>query len=232
MTSGTNNTSPRFSPCCMAVAQRIQATSTGESRHALPVLSTRAQRSLATERWRAAIAGMVMFASCIAADAAPLVLPSLAPDFAFIQHARAPSTDATSLGLGWQVGEPLQLNVGNVSVYVETSVGRWSTDGERGRDVAWITQVALTPVLRFQPYGHSWFAELGIGANYLGPIYRTEQKRFSTAFNFGDHVGVVWKFGEDQRQELALRLQHFSNAGIRQPNPGENFWQLRYTRSW
>lgn len=28
----------------------------------------------------------------------------------------------------------------------------------------------------------------------------------------------------------ALRLQHFSNASIRHPNPGENFVQLRYAR--
>ena len=27
--------------------------------------------------------------------------------------------------------------------------------------------------------------------------------------------------------ELALRVQHYSNAGIRHPNPGENFVQLR-----
>lgn len=110
-------------------------------------------------------------------------------------------------------------------------MGRWSTAGERGRDVAWITQVGLTAALRLQPHGQSWFAELGVGANYRGPICRTDKKRFSTAFNFGDHVGVGWKFGEGERQELALRLQHFSNAGSRQPNAGENFWPLRYTRS-
>jgi hypothetical protein len=29
------------------------------------------------------------------------------------------------------------------------------------------------------------------------------------------------------RLEVALRVEHFSNAGISHPNPGENFLQLR-----
>jgi len=32
-------------------------------------------------------------------------------------------------------------------------------------------------------------------------------------------VTFGWQFGEDGKQEVALRLQHFSNAGIRDPNP-------------
>jgi hypothetical protein len=28
--------------------------------------------------------------------------------------------------------------------------------------------------------------------------------------------------------ELSLRIQHSSNAGIKEPNPGENFLLLRY----
>jgi len=27
---------------------------------------------------------------------------------------------------------------------------------------------------------------------------------------------------------VALRIQHFSNAGLSEPNPGANFVQLRY----
>ena len=33
-------------------------------------------------------------------------------------------------------------------------------------------------------------------------------------------------FSEALRHELALRVQHFSNAGIKRPNPGENFLQF------
>ena len=67
--------------------------------------------------------------------------------------------------------------------------------------------------------------EVGIGANLLFPIYQTHDKRFSTAFNFGDHLAIGYRHGN---REFALRLQHFSNAGIKYPNPGEDFIQLRY----
>ncbi|WP_280151352.1 acyloxyacyl hydrolase [Piscinibacter sp. XHJ-5] len=52
-------------------------------------------------------------------------------------------------------------------------------------------------------------------------------RRLSTVFNFGDHVALGHRFGEQQRHELAFRIQHFSNAGLRKPNPGENFVQVR-----
>jgi hypothetical protein len=62
----------------------------------------------------------------------------------------------------------------------------------------------------------------------IAPAYHTDGKRFSTAFNFGDHVGIGREFGSEHRQELALRVEHFSNAGIDHPNPGENFVQVRW----
>ncbi len=46
----------------------------------------------------------------------------------------------------------------------------------------------------------------------------------------GDHLAAGWQFGPRRDHELTLRIQHFSNAGIRHPNPGENFVQLRYAR--
>jgi len=64
----------------------------------------------------------------------------------------------------------------------------------------------------------------------LVPVYRTEKKHFSTSLNFGDHLAVGRTFGGRAEHDLAARFQHFSNAGIRQPNPGENFLQLRYSR--
>ena len=42
-------------------------------------------------------------------------------------------------------------------------------------------------------------------------------------------MGGGRNFGARQEHELVLRVEHFSNAGIKHPNPGENFAQLRYT---
>ena len=96
---------------------------------------------------------------------------------------------------------------------------------------AWVTQLGLTPVLRYRFDGGDspWFAEAGIGVNVLAPVYRDGDRQFSTAFNFGDHLALGRSFGAGGRQELSLRLQHFSNAGIKHPNPGINFVQLRYS---
>ena len=32
----------------------------------------------------------------------------------------------------------------------------------------------------------------------------------------------------DGRDEIELRAEHYSNGGIAHPNPGENWFQLRY----
>jgi lipid A 3-O-deacylase len=124
---------------------------------------------------------------------------------------------------------------GTLTGYSELSFGRWSSRSENsadnaGRASTWVTQFGVTPVFRWHPQtpGASWFLEAGIGANVLAPVYRSGDKRFSTTFNFGDHLAVGWAFGAQRRHELVLRLQHFSNAGIKHPNPGEDFLQLRY----
>ncbi len=51
---------------------------------------------------------------------------------------------------------------------------------------------------------------------------------FSTRLNFVSQPGVGRSFGSDGRHKLSLRFQHYSNAGIKSPNPGEDFLQLRY----
>ena len=119
-----------------------------------------------------------------------------------------------------------------VSGYFEADIGRWTTDDRGVSSSTWATQVGLTPVIRLQSSAamSHWFAEVGVGANYILPLYRTGHKRFSTEFNFGDHFGVGRQFGERRQHELMLRVQHFSNAGIAHPNPGQNFVQLQYSR--
>ncbi|MCW5656574.1 MAG: acyloxyacyl hydrolase [Burkholderiaceae bacterium] len=135
------------------------------------------------------------------------------------------------VGATWDIPALRGFVWDNTSGYVEASIGRWESDINDGsRSSAWVTQLGITPVLRWYPFASSqWFTEAGIGVNVLAPIYRSSDKRFSTVFNFGDHIGVGVQFGEARRHELALRFQHFSNAGIKEPNPGENFLQLRYS---
>ena len=150
----------------------------------------------------------------------------LAPSEVFIQTAFGDQdTDAYLAGVMWTVPLHYECSLGWVGAFVEAAVGRWHTEG-REKNTAWPTQISATPTLRFHPFRmSSWFAELGVGANYIVPLFRSGRKRFSTEFNFGDHAAIGRVFG---RSEVSLRVEHFSNAGMSHPNPGENFWQLRY----
>jgi lipid A 3-O-deacylase len=155
------------------------------------------------------------------------------PSRVFVQFGLAKGkTRALTLGWTRDWAWRRQFAAGTFGGYWEVALGRWTTGTGDDRATAWVTQVGITPVLRWFPGDGSgnWFVEGGIGLHVLAPIYRKPDKRFSTALNFGDHLAVGRSFGEGRRDELALRFQHFSNGGFRKPNPGENFVQLRYSR--
>jgi lipid A 3-O-deacylase len=51
-------------------------------------------------------------------------------------------------------------------------------------------------------------------------VYNNNGRAFSTAFQFGDHIGVGYVFSNGW--EAGLKIQHFSNGAIKKPNPGAN----------
>lgn len=148
----------------------------------------------------------------------------------FIQSGMADNTRSYTVGATWKWNWRKEYSLATATVYSEFSVGRWATSNDADDDTRWVTQIGVTPVLRLQPrlQFSDWFLEIGVGANLILPVYRNADRQFSTEFNFGDHLAVGRKFGRYNRQEIALRVQHFSNGGLKKPNPGENFLQLRY----
>ena len=153
----------------------------------------------------------------------------LAPQTAFVQYGTTRDTDSAVIGLTWDWNRRWSLGSGELSGYWEAALGRWKGTAEGGGS-AYSTQIGITPVFRWRGDGGSspWFFEAGIGANAIRPVYHTERKQFSTIFNFGDQLAVGRSFGAQREHELALRVQHFSNGGYKDPNPGETFVQLRY----
>ncbi len=162
--------------------------------------------------------------SCVDAKAA------FVPTSAFTQIATAGKTHGFTAGFTWDWGRQWTLGGGRVSGYSEASVSEWSYVAADARRTAWLAQVGLTPVFRYRPAGGTspWFFEAGVGLSITTSLYETDRKRFSTAFNFGDHLAVGCNIGQHREHELSMRLQHFSNGGIKHPNPGEDFIQLRY----
>lgn len=75
-----------------------------------------------------------------------------------------------------------------------------------------------------------WFApdtgiELGSGANVFSGTHLGD-KDISTAFHFGSSIGLFHRL-QGTHWQLGLRLTHYSNAGIKDPNPGQDYLQLR-----
>jgi lipid A 3-O-deacylase len=179
-----------------------------------------------------AVLTVLTFSSSARSLAAQSFVDDLIPSSIFVQAGIGDqSTRAYIGGLTWDWNWRQHYGFGTLSGYFDADFGRWTTDRNGFEGYAWMTQVGLTPVLRLRPAGPAadWFAEIGVGVNYILPLYRSGSKRFSTEFNFGDHVGIGRDFGQRHQHEVALRAEHFSNAGIAHPNPGENFAQLRYS---
>jgi hypothetical protein len=162
-----------------------------------------------------------------AADADPWT-----PDGAFVQLGSAQGGDTRTAGVGliwpWQTSWPLWG--GRLGGSTEVGLAGWRSTDVPGRGDLDLAQATLVPTLRWRAdEGRSaWFGEAGIGLSVASRIYESRDKRFSTAFNFADHIGIGRSFGPQQQHELVLRYEHVSNAGIKHPNPGENFVQLRY----
>ncbi|GAB4466835.1 MAG: hypothetical protein OHK0044_07100 [Burkholderiaceae bacterium] len=182
---------------------------------------------------RSAVAAFLsIVASCaaLAADGAdPAARSDLRPDRLTLWHGTARDARATAAGLQWDLPWRRAWGRGTLTAHAELNLGHWRADAAGDDASAVSTQVGVTPVLRYAFDGAAgWFVEAGIGANVIAPVYRSRDKRFSTAFNFGDHVGVGWRSSTRPGWSLALRVQHFSNAGIARPNPGENFLQIQF----
>ncbi|WP_297461196.1 acyloxyacyl hydrolase [Ferrovum sp.] len=117
-----------------------------------------------------------------------------------------------------------------LSGYWDASVGRWTPHAASGGNHE-INDYGITPVLRYAPTTPSGdcipFLEAGIGVHYLSQHDLYTGHDMSTYFQFGDHIGAGVTLGSQHDWDVMMRLQHLSNAGIQNPNPGINFLQLR-----
>jgi lipid A 3-O-deacylase len=115
--------------------------------------------------------------------------------------------------------ELVKLAPHDIHPYIEVSVAHWHTEKSDLYDTA------ITPVFRYARSPHDGpYVEAAIGLHILSGTHLQENVSLSTRFQFGDHIGVGVRRGH---YDVGLRLQHLSNAGLRNPNPGVNFLQLR-----
>jgi opacity protein-like surface antigen len=151
-----------------------------------------------------------------------------AVDSVSLEAGRGDGTDMVRVGIQWDWTKRwLQGENWHVGGYWDLALGQWHRSSPPGFNED-ITEIGLTPVFRLQRNDRLGpYVEAGIGAHLLS---RTSlgDKRFSTAFQFGDHVGAGIRFGANGAFDLAYRFQHLSNGGIKDPNDGMNFHQIRF----
>jgi lipid A 3-O-deacylase len=116
----------------------------------------------------------------------------------------------------------------HLSGYWDATLSQWRGTAYRGVSGRHqnITSIGFTPVFRYQRDDKlGWYVEAGIGANLMSEVYNNGHDQLSTAFQFGDHIGVGYVM--PNKWELGLKVQHFSNGGIKNPNRGVEFLMFK-----
>lgn len=138
-------------------------------------------------------------------------------------------TAMAGVGVLWDWDWERLRRKAELTAHTELMLNHWRADAVGGGSQS-LTQVVVLPTLRMQlSQGRSpWYLEVGVGASWLDRKFVTPRKEFSTQWNFYDVLGAGYAFGARRQHELGARWVHVSNAGIKNPNPGQDFLQLRY----
>lgn len=153
---------------------------------------------------------------------------SYAVDSVYASFSGGKKAQKSTLGLQWNWDSRwYESNGTHIGGYWDANISRW-----RGNDhftlhqTQMLTEAGITPVFRWQSNsGTGYYFDAGIGVHLISGSWDNAARQLSTHFQFGDVLAVGYKFNKDL--DLALKLEHISNAGIKQPNSGMNFLGLR-----
>ena len=116
----------------------------------------------------------------------------------------------------------------HLSGYWDANLAQWRGNAYQNKpgQKQNITVIGLTPVFRFERADKKgWYGEGGIGVSLFSELYNNDSNRLSTAFQFGDHIGAGYVF--DNKWELGMKIQHYSNGGFKKPNSGVNWFVVK-----
>jgi len=154
---------------------------------------------------------------------------SYAIDSTSVEVAGGEKVQQLRLGAQWDWKDTawFKSNGTEVGGYWDLTVAEWHENDYAGTGTSKnFTDIGFTPVFRFQRSDKKGFyAEGGVGVHLFSSLYNNNNKQLSTAFQFGDHVGAGYVFANGL--DLGVKLQHFSNGGIKEPNGGVNFAVLK-----
>jgi len=105
---------------------------------------------------------------------------------------------------------------------------RWDDIQDNRKNLA---VIGVTPVFRWEADDKlGFYGEAGIGASVFSSVYTNTHRQLSTAFEFADHIGVGYVLAN--KWDIGVRLQHYSNGGIKHPNGGVNLALVRAAYSF
>jgi hypothetical protein len=111
--------------------------------------------------------------------------------------------------------------------YWEADASYWRGSGNNENSFG---GVGITPVFRWQDNrtgGIAPYIEAAVGIHFFSGVVLSDEKKMGSSFEFGDHVGAGFRFGDKNQYDLGYRFQHYSNAGITENNGGVNWHILR-----
>lgn len=113
-------------------------------------------------------------------------------------------------------------------LHYEATLGFWNDAQADGGD---IFKAHFTPAWRYAPgaLAGRGFVEFGIGPTVLSDD-ELDDDDVGGQFHFTTHATLGFELGDQRRWRPALRVQHTSNAGIEDDNPGINavLFELSY----
>lgn len=114
--------------------------------------------------------------------------------------------------------------------YWQGAVAAWDWD-ETGNGRDHLVDVGADAVLRLQKET-AWvgtltpFIEAGLGLHWLSQS-ELDELQLSSHYHFASQFGIGFAFGEKRDIDFSWHIQHLSNAGLKEPNPGINFSILK-----
>ncbi len=123
-------------------------------------------------------------------------------------------------------GRWLKNETGVLVAHWEAGIGHWNPQGHGN----WAGNALVAARYEFNS-NKTWgpYVEYGWGGAYVSRLQASDHRTLSTHFQFINRLEVGLRFGEKQENELGLAYWHYSNGGIKKPNPGVDFLSLRYT---
>jgi hypothetical protein len=134
-------------------------------------------------------------------------------------EAQIPSSHAGRLGEDW-----------SWSLSWAGDVSYWRAEGHVDSNRS-LWEGGFTPVITLRRLNAPYYLEGGIGVHLLSHT-SIDERDLSTQFQFGEMLGGGINFGGRRQYTVGVRVQHLSNGGIKEPNNGITFGEIRLSYLW